>query len=73
MFGVFVKITSIKPYEAKKVTTTTPANKTGKNVPPPPPASNKNKLSNELLEQQSNEIQSIKEELEKAYERIREF
>lgn len=33
----------------------------------------KNKLANELLEQQNNELQTIKEELEVAYERIREL
>ena len=46
--------------------------KAGKNTPLPA-TSNKNKLSNELLEQQSNKIHAIKEDLEKAYERIREL
>lgn len=38
-----------------------------------PVSQGKNKLANELLEQQNNELQTIKEELEVAYERIREL
>lgn len=61
-FGVFVKSTSLKPApEAKKPPTTGP--KATKPAPVPAAGSKSNKLSNELLEQQSGELLAMKEEL----------
>lgn len=58
LFGVFVKAASLKPAsEVKK-----PAPGARPSKPPPPAAqSGKTKLSNELFEQQSSEMQAIKE------------
>jgi hypothetical protein len=62
---VFVRPTSIKLVTEVKKTTAPVTGRTSKPAPNPPPAANqgKNKLANELLEQQNNEIQGIKEEL----------
>lgn len=50
MFGVFVKSISLKPFTERK---STRAN-TKINIQPPPIVAGKNKLANELLEQQNN-------------------
>ncbi len=60
-FGVFVKAASLKPASEVKKTTTGP--RTSKPAPPPTAATKSNKLSNELLEQQSGELLAMKEEL----------
>ena len=59
LFGVFVKSISIRLVEVKKGgRATRPSTK-----PNAPPATGKNKLSNELMEQQISETQVVKEEL----------
>lgn len=77
-YGVFVKAASLKPVGAPSTAATDPKKPSTRpsnrpQQPPPPPAAGKNKLSNELIEQQNSEIQAIKEELEAAYEKIRVF
>jgi hypothetical protein len=61
-FGVFVKAAaSLKPAPEVKKPATGP--RATKPVPVPAAGSKSNKLSNELLEQQSGELQAMKEEL----------
>ncbi len=60
MYGVFVKAMSIKLVNERKTTTRT----TKTNIAPV--QSGKNKLSNELMEQQNSELQDAKEQLEEA-------
>ena len=61
-YGVFVKAMSLKPVDARK-------------APPPrrTQAGGKANLANELLGQQNHELTKLKEDLEGAYEKIRNY
>jgi hypothetical protein len=59
LFGVFVKAASLKP--APEVKKPLPGARPSKPAPTTAAQSGKTKLSNELFEQQSNDLQAIKE------------